>query len=558
MEHGRTGSRYRFFFPVPGSGRLGVAFVNVFVWMLALGFIVSVGQFVRSGVREATDGHSPLYRLNRATDAFDARLRRERGSAVVTGAYDPPLCVVEHQHYVSGKNGGWRTDGTWRVGESARITATLGPDAPSTTASSRPVDPSTLQFDPRRVVVADNDREAEFRVRCAGLPEGGRVVSQCARAGATVFFEGCVDAMGALGGCANGEGLAITTGDGTPQRRVDAHANSVAASISGGMLLAVLLMLYGLYVLRARPLAAALLRWNPPRQEVSYVAPILALVAVTGAAWAISVTRSLDAARDSARDVPTFGYAMGVTVIAFALGMAIWAWDRRRKLVLAMEPVERSETSRLARTAPGVAELAVRVRKDAPTVQVPDHPPHAFVQVEVREAVRRGRSVNMVPLRTASWPAQLAVEDPSGQGMLELTHAEFDLRATFRTVSGDAAQELLRKLADTPFSLVTSRTYESTPTLEVEVSYLDPGESVYLLGNARRMEDPEAQSTYRAMGTVPVIGGAPDARLIVFAGSERSLLTVLGRERAYCEVLGVGFALMSLSHAVVLAYLAAR
>ncbi len=146
---------------------------------------------------------------------------------------------------------------------------------------------------------------------------------------------------------------------------------------------------------------------------------------------------------------------------------------------------------------------------------------------------------------------------PSGSGLLELAEATLDLRARFFHVSGSDAVKLLYELAHTPFGS-TGVEHEHNVSLEVEVSYLEAGDALYLLGLIRRVEDPSAPASYRNMGTLPVITATDAHRLAVHAGTERSLLRGLALERTYLAmVMGAG-ATLAASLVAALAWLATR
>ncbi len=544
MTHGRTGRRARFLFVAESGDGCSTAFVTLFVVLFALGGAAVLAALAVDGARELANGSSVLHRLSARGPRASAP-GRVVGTGFARGRYDLPVCYVAHQHYVSGKNGGWRTDQRAMLAEGATL---------SVGGSVWLVDPRALRFDPLDDVVADEDLEARLRERDPGFFEGGRLRAACARDDAPVFVDACVSGANRLGRCPDGGVTTLTLGDGTPRRRIRAHASDVAAKLSAGVAFVVLLALYAWRASRAAALVDALRSWNTAPPAPSRALPIAGLALSALGAWGVVAVRA--AGERGLSTAYLAGYALGVTAIAGALVAALLLWDRRAKVTLAMEPVLGAETSRLARVGDGPAELAVRVRRDAPTVLLPDHAPHAFVRVAMKRVVQSGRNVTVVPLHAASWPARVPVEDPSGQGVLDITEADIDTRATFRTVSGDAARALLAAYAQTPFGDVRAAA-EPFASIVVEESYVDPGESLYLLGHIARVEDPDAQATYRAMGTVPVVGSSSPARLVVHAGSERSLLTDLARERAVTAAAAYALVAASCALLAALVYLRA-
>jgi hypothetical protein len=78
-----------------------------------------------------------------------------------------------------------------------------------------------------------------------------------------------------------------------------------------------------------------------------------------------------------------------------------------------------------------------------------------------------------------------------------------------------------------------------------------------VLGKVARIEDPDAQSTYRDMATVPVVGSPDPARLVVFAGDERALLSRLAREKNVAAAAAYGLVAASGALLALLIYLRA-
>lgn len=545
MSYGRTGIRSRFLF-VPATGsRLASVFLALFLVFVVLSIAGVLGALALHGAELALSPTSVLRRLS-AGGAGARYAGHEPVAGSFTGFAEPPVCNVEHEHYVSGKNGGWRVDQIFWLADGATFHTDDG--------RAWEVDRLALRFDPPDKRVADASLESTFRERTSGMYEGGRVVSVCARTGERLFLDAClIEGTQRLGRCADGDPSTITLGDGSARRRVRSHASDAAAQLAVGLGLLAAIALYLRHAARAGALVAALRAWSDappaPSRKRAYVGLGLGALAV----WGALLLRVITAEGGSPY---VAGYALGASAIAGALAAALHLWDRRALLALAMQPAERAETVRLARVGDGPAELAVRVRNDAPTVTLADGSAHAYVRVSVTRMVQAGRNVVAVPLRTASWPARVPVEDPTGNGVLDLTGADIDLRARSRALSGAAAEALLQAYARTPFGGFAA---SASPyvALVVEESFVDPGEHLYVLGKVARIEDPDAQSTYRDMATVPVVGSPDPARLVVFAGDERALLSRLAREKNVAAAAAYGLVAASGALLALLIYLRA-
>ena len=180
MEHGRTGTRYRLLLPTIGQGRVANVLINLLLALLAAGLLLGCASVAVRSMREATSPAGVLRRLLRDPTEVDRAAGRTWGPATLRTSDAGPLCYVERQHYVSGKNGGWRTDSWIWTGadpmlELGRATFRLNLRA--------------LDFDPRNPeVVAD---EAVHRARVRFTP-GGRLREQCLHDGASAFADLCV------------------------------------------------------------------------------------------------------------------------------------------------------------------------------------------------------------------------------------------------------------------------------------------------------------------------------------------------------------------------------
>lgn len=517
MEHGRTGARYRFLIPTPGSSRAANLLLNFFAALVALGALLGCAAVARRALREATSTQGVLHRLLREPTADDLARGRAWGVGTLRTADGAPLCYVERQHYVSGKNGGWRTDSWAWIGDAP--TVDLGP-------ASHGLNLRAVDFDPLEPDVVGD--EAPYRARVRFNP-GGRLRARCVAAGERVFADLCVGPLGAAGSCADGSPSVLTRGPGGPAARVRSHANNAAAGLTGVLIAAALLALYAWRAARVGPVADALVAWNPAPPPPSRAGVWAALGLAVAFALAVCLVY---ATASSATPYYVGGYAFAAVALGAAAVGLVLAAGRRRTLLRAIEPVDAAETARLARVGEGMAELEVRVRPDAPTANFPGLPPCAWLRVEVKRILGSGRSQRTYVLRSRSWPDTVPVEDETGAGLVDLADTALDLRAVSFHASGDEARALLQTLAPTPFGS-TGAEQDAVLSIDVEASYLAPGEALYLLGHIRRVEDPNASTTYRAMGTLPVISAASDRRLIAHAGREATLRRGLSRERAY-------------------------
>lgn len=540
MDHGRTGARYRFRVPTPGSGRAVNYLVNAFVALFAVAMLLVAAASGVSTLRDAAAREGVLRRLIRPPSSDDIARGRNWGPARVRTGDHGPVCYVERQHYVSGKNGGWRTDASAWLGSAP--TLDLG-------AARYALDLPSARFDPLDPWVTYD--EARYRAAINFLP-GGRLRHQCIDDGGVLFADVCVGAGGRTAACAREERTTLTLGSGLPTARVRLHASNAAGGLALTTLAFALLALYGWRAVRVGPIVDTLAAWTPvpPSSRGLFFWGLGVFTATALVAWICLSEEQASAPRY------VFGYAFAnVVLVAIAVGLRL-AYDRGRKLLRAVAPIEAAETARLARVGEGHVELVTRVAADAPTVNFPGLPPCAFLRVDMKRHVMVGRSRRTEPVRVVGWPAQVPIEDPSGAGVLETYAASFDLRARFLTVAGDAARTLLAQLAATPFGRPDIGAVEGL-SLELEVSYLEPGESVYLLGGVQRIIAPRADASYRTMESRPVVAD-DQGRLVVHAGHEATLLGALHRERWYLIAAGGVVAATSASLVAACAWLFSR
>lgn len=260
-----------------------------------------------------------------------------------------------------------------------------------------------------------------------------------------------------------------------------------------------------------------------------------------------------DAGSAASRGRP--GYLIGLLAFTAAAVLALVVRHRRKNLDRALAPVLEAQTVPLRDARGGVVELAVSVRDGAePARGVLDGAAHAWVDLRVDETCQQGKSQVTNAYRRRCWPECVPVVDDSGEGWLDLTHAELDLRSTVRFFKEGSNATLSAAIAASPVGAL--RSSSAHVHWVVEQSVLDPGERLYVLGQCRRVENPKGAGSYRADSTMPVVGGSADARIIVHAGTERSLLRSIGLERTYLDLLTAGLAGVALSAAAVMIALA--
>lgn len=541
----RSGFGSRFLVGQRGTSPWIAALLTLLLLVVALPLGAAAGVYAERGLREALDPDSPMHRLQPgAGSRAGGRVRASLPVRAVDGN-EPPLCEVVHEHYVSGKNGGWRRDASWSRSAGAVVGANV------TVAPEEPV-----RFDPLDMIVANDEREVWLRTVLRDVPSGGRLRAHCVSSGETVFLEGCSLTGEQLAGCGS-DALTITTGDGTAQPRIDAHASTVAGQLAGGALALVAVLGYLWYAVRSRPLAEALLRRAGPVPtfdrwpQVFGVVGVAALCALGQGVmvWTANAGDALSRGRP--------GYLVGLLACAVAGVLAVVVRYRRKNLDLAMAPVLAAPTVPLGQARGGVVEVVVTVRGDARPVQgVFDGAPHAWVDVRVDEVVQSGKSQVTQRHKRECWPARVPVADESGDGWLDLTHAELDLRSRVTTFKQGGRPPLAAALANSPVGAL--RAGGLHVRWIVEESVLDPGERLYVLGQCKRIEDPKPAGSYRADATVPVVGGSADARLVVHAGTERTLLRSMGLERGYLDLLTGALATVAVGMVATMLALASR
>lgn len=487
------------------------------------------------------------YRLVRELSPEEQRAGVFRAGVTVVGtspAQVPPICLVTHQHYVSGKNGGWRED--WRkvFVEGAVMVTAHGRRAPLITEQ--------IQFAPEELVTSRYDKVWSGK---AGFTSG-RYLESCVDSDDRVFVEGCIAEGGGIAPCAWDKPVVITTGDGTPQRRIDMVAASTMSRLAWFGFGVWLAMMWLVRVFSAPPLVTELVarlakRSRKPAWIVGSLAIGAAFVFVVGLALnGCNAQEGTDAA------VSRAGHGFGVIALSLFVVTGVLLAQRMIERSAVAAKLKVLPTLPLARASGALVELAVRVHPQAPPHPGPlSGEPRAWWSLVVREEYRQGKSSSTKHVSTTLSQPGVAVLDESGEGMLELEGAKLDVRSVGKSVtplSSDAESLRVRPLLDT-----LPRTSGHMRFI-VEECFIEPGESLYVLGHAEQVPGNQARSGYRVAPTTAVVRAKGDASLFVHAGSEGSLLAGINVDRAVNTVLIAALGMMTVLWTGAMLWLASR
>lgn len=443
----------------------------------------------------------------------------------------PPLCFIMQWYSHDDSSPGW--EGTW-----PRPFVVVTRDGMQV-----PVDLGRVVWEPGFT----DDTERAWRQRIPAIPAQGYLEDECIDVGQPIFLDGCRVEGGAkaggIGPCRD-RPLVVTPGDGSPEPRITMLAEDLLGwlGIFSGALM--LLLLCGLWAFGVGPAVQALERLSVSPRRAMAPRSIAAWVGFLGVAalfvqWVVAMVRDPDT---SGLQHP---FALGIA--AFGVAMLRVVWRRRRALQAAMRPVLDAPTVPLHRASTGdMVELAVRVSDDAPLLEGPLTGQHvAFYGVSVVQSFRRGKETFSELESDRIEPPMLPIVDESGPGYLDLTHAQFDLRAV-RHVPSAVEVEVGRWK-----SILGSIEVKPYASFEIEERQLSPGESLYVLGMVDHRQPTEDGGGYRAAAGVPVIGAAEGAGLIVYAGTERGLLAKLRWKRTCLDLLRAAFLVLTVTLMVV-------
>ena len=447
-----------------------------------------------------------------------------------------PFCEVLHEHYVSGKGGGWRMDDDWIFRTSPGVEFPNGKHLPIS------VQHASMPGTPYQIATAAE--EAEVRSRAPGIATGGRVRLRCARSDAPVFVDGCIileDPAGASSSSSSssssGSRAPVPTLGPCPAvprlaffRQVVARTPlAVTAALPGGdphafRLRDAVAMIPGRFGLLASVVAFPLFLWlrgrrgwgmievlraHHRRPEKSRALPVG--IAVAGLLIATLILGNVTFEI-------TWMSAVGSLVppVFFAL-IAAWMSRMAVDVDALLTPTEALPTTPLASAAGEEVELAVHVASDAPV-----HPSllgerrYAFSRVTVWETRPQGKSTVTNIVFAQATPETIPLVDRSGRGELYTQDCAFNLLCEER----DNVPPALAKVVHPGPSL----------TYRVREESLLPGEALYLLGSVAQETDGcdrQDGGGYRNVASHAVLRGAPAKPLLVVAGTEAALVGAL-------------------------------
>ncbi|KYF89298.1 hypothetical protein BE17_30040 [Sorangium cellulosum] len=498
----------------------------MFGCLMPVGLCLGLGWRGVQALAAAVDPRDPVHTLRRMSPADDGHPDRVYLSGTIaSSAADPfALCLA-----VRGGPGG-----RVRFIENYRRTADAGAWLVADGRAVRILGPVT--FEPAHLQSTPN--ATRLREMLRDMPEGGQVRAQCVSDGDLVFAEGCREALPggaeAVKGCGD-EPVILTPGDGTPAPRIDQRRLQLAGPIFGLCAACLLLLAYGWRLVGASPLLKAMARYAGYRssghfwalgEPTSMAAPSLGIGIYSLFGGAFSGTMSLQ-----------FSLACFAVLVTAAVFIAS-ARERRRVLRAADALLSSPSRAPLTQATGGVVSLDVNVKGDHPVeAGLLTGEPRAFSRVEVRDVPRVEVGAVPRPERRANarleWsratPSTVAFEHASGEGALELGGAEIDLRALRGVLDpdGDAPRPgVFRHLA----SLDPSSRYE------IEESYMEPGEPLFVVGTVKKAVPSAQGAGYRTHAVTPVIGDGEDAPLLVVAGTGASLRRELLLEARYLKV----------------------
>lgn len=527
--------------------------VGSLLLLLCAGALVGGLALLRSALIGVSDREAPFRRLSEGlTSQQRAAGMVHAGGTVQLGTTADPLCLVEHQHYVSGKNGGWRTDATAITGLDVRLRTADG----STPRLEGVVQPRQLRFSPASPRVVEGELESTFRAQTS-FPFGGRIIADCARDGDTIFVEGCRYGLDSIGPCERLP-LTVTWGQSTPQRRIDDAANGIAGRLSAGFLALLFLLVATWSAIAARPQVRSLVEWagSSKRANTGLVVALYVIAAVT--ALVIAGVRNASGRRGSPEEVGAMGHWFAFAVAGLFALVTFIVLRRRRDLRAAARVMDDTKTSKLAESHGGRVELAVRIAPDAVTAVGPlTKKPWALLSLSVKAVVQRGKNQAVEQVLKHTTPALLPIHDASGVGKLRTEYTDLDLPAQLVRCSAntyiDEYEPRIRALVGNGCTVYNASAYL------IEESYAPAGAELYVYGEVNRVTPNSAgASDYRSAGVEPEVGGNETTRLVVHAGTERSLRELLRSELQFTTGLALTSSAMGLALLVVDAWLLSR
>lgn len=517
----RTGYRSRFLI-YPGAEFTAVTseflFWNVlFGWLPLLVVVWLCWSTGSSEIERLWHGTSAYQQLARPLPPGEAG-GRVRLSGVLrldedhhTAAAAPfALCYVLQQEQ-SGKStrtlwsGNLLADGAYFLHQGTRYT----------------LDPARIDWSPeeRRNALAP----ARWRALLS-LPDRGWLHEQCVAVDEPIHLEACLT-EGVLHGC-DGEPLYLTPGDGSLRPRLQVLAQESVMSLTllgiGGLLL----MLYAWRVARPRPVVEHLARWGGEMpalspQEARALYALLIGYGVAVGLWLLAGW--LDWVHGGGTSWLLFTLASGAAVLL------VFVTRRRRVLGAASQLVKRTAAVSLAQAqhTDQLVSLSLRASASAPTTEGPlTQRPHAWWVLRASRIYKKDKNHEEASYLERHSAGHLAVEDQTGRGLLSLASAALDLRAW-------------RQRRTTADGTRLPAPGQSWAALEFEESVIDPGEEVFVVGRVAALRSAQGGAAFRESAASPVISGAPEQPLVIYAGGAAALGQALRRERLFFGVLQV-------------------
>lgn len=482
------------------------------------------------GLAELADAGTPLNRIDRQPTAEETAAGRVWQTTQIgpSGADAPPLCLVIHEHYQSGKNGGWREDQRWYF-------ETNGTAAVHGRGQARfPV--SNLRIIPERLGPMDGSHESEFRSRVPSMRYDGRLREQCLRPGQQVFIDGCITTSSSefgapttqLTGCGN-EQFTIAIGDDPHQVLKDNRAVGV-----GGNLLAGAATLYGLcfvlwFLSRRRDLPEQLKQWRPAIWKGN--TPFGILCSVLGvltvgywiAQWAMYSSND---------GVSRMTYCFLAAIYACVVIAAYYLLREHSRVIAAAGPLRQQKEVSLAAVGGTTAEMSARIAPDARVVNGPlSAKPRAWVWLVVSEQYTANKSTYVhTLLNTIAASGPIPVVDASGPGLLSLGGGVVNCRTVEKVFSAGRVPKNI--------AAMLSRQPTRGASVCVREHYLEPNEPVFLYGQTSRSTEQTKDDGYRNTTAIPLISNAGTETLFVFAGTKQDLFKALTRQTLWLAGLG--------------------
>lgn len=466
--------------------------------------------------------------------------------------YLPPLCLVEHESYVScGKSYCWRSKERFRYsGAAVEIADSTGP-----LPTSMNLDPQ-FQYEPwtpPRTVIDSQARSRQWKTYAEehgiSFPTGAfsssssdRIVETCLTSGDPVFVEACVSPStpGLLEPCSGQEryGL-VSNGDG--QAAIDDAADDVARYLGGAA--AALLVAALAWLKVRRPIMAGLEdRAAPHRRTLGWIWALLGVPPVLVFATVFMHASHPPSTWSTGRG----GFAFALSMLAAWLFFALQRWVHRRRTLSALEPVLATPRSLLAQ-ANGTVELAVKAKGNDLRSFIGNEPV-AYSEMVITESYRQGKNTSTHEVYRGRLRDQLKVVDESGDGVLDLSSSVLDVE--LRTITMNT---LSPRYYEHGISVVPHPQHVS---FTIKEWLIKDDEPLYVFGDVSDIALHASEGGYRTVRGSPTLGGKDAAPVLVHSGDERGLIALLSSEArgansyavvAACMCAGIAAAVIALA-----------